>query len=103
MSQGLRFSALSWSGGILLVALLAQTGCAHRARSAMYLPCKVREITVSEEVYSATEDTWVASCKGHDYGCWATAEGNKVRYGCKAMRRSAKRAATADAGADSGS
>jgi hypothetical protein len=42
----------------------------------------------------------VASCRGRDYGCWATAEGNKVRYGCKGMRQSARRATkgTADGG-----
>lgn len=80
----LRWLALS------ALALLA-AACAHRARSAMYLPCRVREITVSEEVYTATEETWVATCKGRDYGCWATSEGNKVRYGCKAMRTAARR------------
>lgn len=62
----------------------------------MYLPCKASQITVSEEVYSPTEETWVASCRGHDYGCRATSEGNKVVYACKAMRRSKK--ALADAG-----
>jgi hypothetical protein len=94
MALGSRSSA----GWLALLALWGLAGCAHRARSAMYLPCKVKEITVSEEVYTATEDTWVATCKGHDYGCWASADGNKVRYGCKAMRQSARRARTADAG-----
>jgi hypothetical protein len=78
---------------LVWLALGALSGCAHRMRSSMYLPCKMREISVSEEVYGATEETWVASCKGHDYGCWATAQGNKVKYGCKAMRSSAKRTA----------
>jgi hypothetical protein len=99
MAPGSRFSVGRWPGWLALLALAGfGAGCAHRARSAMYLPCKVREITVSEEVYTATEDTWVATCKGHDYGCWAVADGNKVRYGCKAMRKSARRERTADAG-----
>jgi len=94
MASGSRTSLCRSAG----LALLALTGCAHRARSAVYLPCKVREITVSEEVYTANEETWVATCKGHDYGCWASAEGNKVRYGCKAMRKAARRERHADAG-----
>jgi hypothetical protein len=100
MSAGSHFSAPGLVSRIALLALAGLAGCAHRYRSALYLPCKPREITVSEEVYSANEETWVASCRGRDYGCWATAEGNKVRYGCKGMRQSARRATkgTADGG-----
>jgi hypothetical protein len=99
MSLGSTRPARRSAGGLALLALLGLgTGCAHRARSAVYLPCKVKEITVSEEVYTATEETWVATCKGRDYGCWAVADGNHVRYGCKAMRKSARRERPADAG-----
>jgi hypothetical protein len=98
MVFGSRSMASRAAGLLVLLTLLGLAGCAHRARSAAYLPCKVREITVSEEVYTATEETWVATCKGRDYGCWAVADGNKVRYGCKAMRQAARRARPADAG-----
>jgi|SRR5688500_8516585 hypothetical protein len=99
MSLGFRRPARRSAGRLALLALAGLgTGCAHRARSALYVPCKVREITVSEEVYTATEETWVATCKGHDYGCWAVADGNHVRYGCKAMRKSAHRERRPDAG-----
>jgi hypothetical protein len=99
MSLGFRRLARRSAGWLALLTFAGLgAGCAHRARSAMYTPCKVREITVSEEVYTATEETWVATCKGRDYGCWAVADGNHVRYGCKAMRQSARREPRPDAG-----
>ena len=91
MSTGSRCSARRFLGVLALLAWASLSGCMHRYRSAIYLPCKAAEIKVSEEVYSPTEETWVASCRGRDYGCWATSEGNKVHYGCKAMRQSARR------------
>ncbi len=67
--------------GLALVA--GSCTSTRRLRSSLYVPCRAKEITVSAETSNPGEDTWIASCRGRDYACSATAVGNKVSYRCK--------------------